>query len=295
MNEQLTDELAEVINVEKVNVFIETIKGWIPGTINLGIRLIIAAILLFAGFKLIKVLRKMVMRSMEKSGMEVTLARFLDALLYAVSSGLLVLIAAEEIGFDSASLVAVLGSVGIALGLALQGSLANFAGGVLILLVKPFKAEDYIITKEGEGTVFSIGLVYTTLLTPDNRKVVIPNGSLTNSTITNVTTMDKRRVDLSVGIGYGADLKKAKEVLASVLETCPEILKEDGVTVFVDSLGDSSVVLGARGWVNGSDYWPVRWKLTEEIKLAFDREGIEIPYNYLNVEIQTPGGKTPTI
>lgn len=193
---------------------------------------------------------------------------------------------------DSASLIALFGSAGLALGLALQGSLANFAGGVLILLMKPFKVDDYIVTASGEGTVAVIGLVYTTLLTVDNKKIVIPNGTLANSPLTNVTTMEKRRLDISVGIGYQADLKKAKKVLQRIYENHPEIIKEDGITVFVDSLGESSVLLGARGWVSTGTFWQTKWEITEEIKLAFDREGIEIPYNYLNVQMM-PDGKSP--
>lgn len=282
MNEELTEN---VLDSEKVNLFLETVKGWVPGVINLGIRILIAVILLLVGFKLIKVVRKMVMRSLERAEVEITLRKFLDALLNAVLAGLLVFIAAQQVGMDSASLIAVLGSAGLALGLALQGSLANFAGGVLILLMKPFKVDDYIVTKDGEGTVFAIGLVYTTLTSVDNRKIVIPNGTLANSPLTNVTTMEKRRLDLTVGIGYQADVKKAKDVLYHIYESCDEILKEDGITVYVDSLAESSVILGIRGWVATENYWPVRWKINEEIKLAFDREGIEIPYNYLNVQL----------
>lgn len=282
----MNDELAgNVLDTEKVNLFLETLKGGIPGIINLGIRVLISVIILLIGFRLIKVVRKMVMRSLERAEVEITLRKFLDALLNAILSGLLVFIAAQQLGMDSASLVAVLGSAGLALGLAIQGSLANFAGGVLILLMKPFKVGDYIVTKDGEGTVFAIGLVYSTLTTVDNRKIVIPNGTLANSPLTNVTTMDKRRLDLTVGIGYRADLKKAKDVLYHIYESCEEVIKDEGITVYVDSLGESSVVLGIRGWVLTEDYWPVRWKINEEIKLAFDREGIEIPYNYLNVQL----------
>lgn len=280
MGEELTEK---VLDAEKVNLIFETMKGWIPGIINFGFRILIAVIMLLVGFRLIKVVRRMVRRSLERAEVEITLRKFLDALINAVLAGLLVFMAAQQVGMDSASIVAVLGTAGLALGLALQGSLANFAGGVLILLMKPFKVDDYIVTKDGEGTVYAIGLVYTTLTTVDNRKIVIPNGTLANSPLTNVTTMEKRRLDLTVGIGYQSDLKKAKQVLFDIYESSEEILKEEGITVFVDSLGESSVVLGIRGWVRTEDYWPVKWKINEEIKLAFDREGIEIPYNYLNV------------
>lgn len=280
MGKELTEN---VLDAEKVNLFFETMKGWIPGIIDFGFRLLIAVIMLLVGFRLIKVVRRMVSRSLERAEVEITLRKFLDALLNAILAGLLVFIAAQQVGMDSASIVAILGTAGLALGLALQGSLANFAGGVLILLMKPFKVDDYIVTNDGEGTVYAIGLVYTTLTTVDNRKIVIPNGTLANSPLTNVTTMEKRRLDLTVGIDYRSDLKKAKQVLFDIYESSEEILKEEGITVFVDSLGENSVILGIRGWVRTEDYWPVKWKINEEIKLAFDREGIEIPYNYLNV------------
>ena len=151
--------------------------------------------------------------------------------------------------------------------------------------MKPFRVDDYIVTEEGEGTVYSIGLVYTTLLSIDNKKVVIPNGTLSNMTITNVTTMEKRRLDLTVTIGYQADLKRAKEILETLYTDSPEIIKEDGITVYVDSLTGNGVMVGARGWVKTEDYWPLRWRLLEEIKFTFEREGIEIPYNYMNVRM----------
>ncbi|MBR9954130.1 mechanosensitive ion channel family protein [Eubacteriaceae bacterium Marseille-Q4139] len=263
----------------------ETVKGWGPQALDFAVRLALAALILIVGFKVIGIIRKMVRRSLERAEVEITLLRFLDALLNAVLLFLLIFMAAQQLGMNTASIVAVTGSAGLALGLALQGSLANFAGGVLILFMKPFRVDDYIVTEEGEGTVYSIGLVYTTLLSIDNKKVVIPNGTLSNMTITNVTTMEKRRLDLTVTIGYQADLKRAKELLETLYADSPEIIKEDGITVYVDSLTGNGVVIGVRGWVKTEDYWPLRWRLLEEIKLTFEREGIEIPYNYMNVRM----------
>ena len=194
--------------------------------------------------------------------------------------------ALEKIGVPSASIIALLGSATLAIGLSLQSSLANFAGGILILVMRPFGIHDYIICEGTEGTVQNIGLVYTTLVTIDNRKITIPNGSLSNAVITNVTAQPKRRVDLTVGIGYTSDLKKAKEILNQIYENDPLILKEDGITVYVDQLADSSVILGARGWTNTTDYWTVRWRILEQIKLKFDQAGIEIPFNQLDVNVK---------
>ena len=278
-------EEVPVLDAEKVNVLMETVKGWGPQALDFAVRLALAALILIVGFKVIGIIRKMVRRSLERAEVEITLLRFLDALLNAVLLFLLIFMAAQQLGMNTASIVAVTGSAGLALGLALQGSLANFAGGVLILFMKPFRVDDYIVTEEGEGTVYSIGLVYTTLLSIDNKKVVIPNGTLSNMTITNVTTMKKRRLDLTVTIGYQADLKRAKELLETLYADSPEIIKEDGITVYVDSLTGNGVVIGVRGWVKTEDYWPLRWRLLEEIKLTFEREGIEIPYNYMNVRM----------
>ena len=278
-------EEVPVLDAEKVNVLMETVKGWGPQALDFAVRLALAALILIVGFKVIGIIRKMVRRSLERAEVEITLLRFLDALLNAVLLFLLIFMAAQQLGMNTASIVAVTGSAGLALGLALQGSLANFAGGVLILFMKPFRVDDYIVTEEGEGTVYSIGLVYTTLLSIDNKKVVIPNGTLSNMTITNVTTTEKRRLDLTVTIGYQADLKRAKELLETLYADSPEIIKEDGITVYVDSLTGNGVVIGVRGWVKTEDYWPLRWRLLEEIKLTFEREGIEIPYNYMNVRM----------
>ena len=191
-------------------------------------------------------------------------------------------------------MVAVLGSAGLTLGLALQGSLSNFAGGVLILLFKPFKVGDYIIQGDLEGTVSEIQMIYTNLLTADNRIVVIPNGILANSSLTNVTHQKKRRVDVYVGISYDADIKKAKDVLTELLHAETAMLKEEGMSVFVDALEDSSVRLGCRFWVETGDYWDAKWRLNEQIKEAFDANQIEIPYNQLTVSVKTMGPQADT-
>lgn len=250
-----------------------------------GIRLLVAALLVFVGLKVIRAVRKGVGRSMERAGLEITLRKFLDALLYAVLLGLLCFVAADAIGIKTSSVVTIVGALTVAMSLSLQDSLANFAGGVMVLFLQPFKVGDYIVTADGEGSVESIGLVYTTLLTVENKKIVIPNSRISSSPLTNITGVEKRRLILNVGIGYTSDLKKAKEILKALFEEHPLILKEDGVLVVVDNLGENSVNVSARGWTKTDDYWEARWNLIEEIKLAFDREGIEIPHNYLNVRI----------
>lgn len=278
-------ELGENIQELQPNILWNTVKGWTPSLISFGIKLLIAGLIFFIGRRLIKMIQKMLQKSFERAGMEISVMKFLHSLIGFSLNAILIFIIAGQIGVDSASIIAVLGSAGLALGLALQGSLANFAGSILILVMKPFKVGDYIIFSQGEGTVSMIGLVYTTLMTVDNKSVTIPNGMLANSTVTNVTVMDKRRVDLTVGISYSSDLKIAKEIMEEIYKKHPLILKEEPIAVYVDCLADSSIILGARGWVNASDYWTVRWDMTEQIKLAFDEAGVEIPFNQVDVHI----------
>lgn len=278
-------ELAEDIARLNPDVIIETMKGWIPGLMSFGYRLFAAAVILLIGSRVIKFTSKFLKRTLDKMGLEIGISRFLVSVAKAFQYGILIFIAAEKIGISSASIIALLGSAGIAIGLALQGTLTNFAGGVLILVTKPFKVGDYIISQGGEGQVSNIGVVYTTLVSADNRKIVIPNGTLSNEPMTNVTGMGKRRVDISVGISYTADLKKAKEILQKLFEEHPLVLKEEPIQVFVDSLGDSAVLIGGRAWAASENYWECRWDITESVKLEYDRAGIEIPFNQIDVHM----------
>lgn len=191
-------------------------------------------------------------------------------------------------GVDTTSIAALFASGGVAIGLALQGSLSNFAGGVLILLLKPFVVGDYIIESGtgNEGTVKEIQIFYTKLSTVDNRMIVIPNGALSNNSLTNVTAKEKRRLEIKVGISYESDLRKAKEVIESLLLEDESILKDEEIIVYVDELAESSVVIGSKSWVKTDDYWPTRWRLLEEIKLTMDEQGINIPYPQMDVHIQ---------
>ena len=267
----------------------EALKSWLSGLSGFGMDLLVAAVILGIGFKITGAVRRMAERSFARMEMELSLRKFLLSLIQALMYGLLIFMAAERIGIQSSSIIALLGSAGVTLGLALQGSLSNFAGGVLILLVRPFKVGDYIVSEYGEGTVAAIGLVYTTLNTVDNKTVVIPNGSLSNSPITNATAEDFRRLDLTVGIGYQSDLRRAKEILLDIYTSHPCILKDRPIQVFVDQLAASSVVIGGRGWTATGDYWQTRWDITEEIKQRFDEAGIQIPFNQLDVHVNYEG------
>lgn len=263
----------------------DTVKNWLPALSGFAMDLLAAVLILIIGFKVVGAVRRMAERSFARMEMELSLRKFLLSLIQVVLYAVLIFMAAERIGIQSSSIIALLGSAGVTLGLALQGSLSNFAGGVLILLMRPFKVGDYIVSQYGEGTVAVIGLVYTTLNTTDNKTVVIPNGSLSNSPITNATAEKFRRLDLTVGIGYQADLKKAKDILLDIYTSHPKVLKDHPIQVFVDQLADSAVIIGGRGWTATDDYWQTRWDITEEIKLRLDEAGIEIPFNQMDVHV----------
>lgn len=282
----LQQEVQENLEQLKPNVILETIKGWIPDLIAFGIKVLIALVIFFIGSRIIKIIYHMLFRSFKRVDMEVSVRKFLLSVLNAAMYCLLVFLIAGQIGVNSASIVALLGSASIAIGLAIQGSLSNFAGGVLILLMKPFRVGDYIISNDGEGTVYSIGLVYTVLTTADNKQVIIPNGTLSNSALINVTAMEKRRVDILVSIGYDSDLKKAKEIMETIFRSQTGIIKEEPIAIFVNDLAQNSVTIGGQGWTNTGDYWSARCEIMERIKFSFEEAGIKIPYNQMEIYVK---------
>ena len=283
---ELTEELEAV--TEHISRTQEYIDKYLPVAVSFGIRLILAVVVFLIGTRVIKLLRRIFRRFMERANADTGVIQFLDSLMKAILYFLLIMLLASGFGVDTTSVMALVGSAGLTVGLAFQGSLSNFAGGVLILLIKPFKVGDYIIyVADGlEGTVAEIEMFYTTLLTPDNRKVVIPNGTLSNNSLINVTAQEKRRLDIDVGISYTADLKLARDLCEKLFEENEKILKEEEHVAVVDSLADSAVILKLRFWVKPEDYWAVKWKVTEEVKLLFDAHGIEIPFNQLDVNIR---------
>ena len=284
------DEVIETTNeaAEDVNVFIQYLQDHIPNLISFAIEIVLALIFFFLGRIVIKWIRKLVRKMLERSNVDKGVETFVDSLLKFMLYGILLFTIATKFGFDTASVAALIASAGVAVGLAVQGSLSNFAGGILILLLKPFVVGDYIIEDNhgDEGTVKEIQLFYTKLLTVDNRTVVIPNGMLTNNSLTNVTHMDERKLELKVSISYESDLLKAKAVLADLIRKESRIMQDKEHRIFVDELGEDGVILGMRCWVSTEDYWNVRWDMLEEIKLTFDRESIVIPYRQMNVRIQ---------
>ena len=284
---QITENIENV--TQQISKTQEYLDKYLPVVSASGFRLLLTVSCLFlVGSRLIKLVRKIVRRSMERTGADVGVIQFMDSLIKLILYFLLVLFLADGIGVDTTSVMALVGSAGLTIGLAFQGSLSNFAGGVLILLIKPFKVGDYIIYTSGnlEGKVTKIEMFYTTLFTVDNKKVVIPNGTLSNSSLINVTAEDKRRIDITVGVSYTANLKLAKEVCLNLLAAQPAVLQDQNNLVVVDDLADSSVNLKICCWVTPDDYWSTRWDLIEKIKLAFDENGIEIPFNQLDVNLK---------
>ncbi len=257
--------------------------------LRFGVRVLMAVIVFLVGMQLIRLVRRIVRRSLQRGNADMGVIQFLDSFIKAVLYILLVFMIASGFGLDATSVVALLGSAGVAIGLAVQGSLSNFAGGVLILLLKPFRVDDYIkVDNDGhEGTVKEIQLFYTKLSTPNNHVVIIPNGALSNSSILNMSTLTERRMDILVGISYDADIRQAREVIMRVLEEDESVLTSKDHRVFVEELADSSVNLNVRCWADNDEYWECKWRITEKIKYALDEAGISIPYPQLDVHLSS--------
>ena len=277
---------------DEVNRFVQYFNDNIPNLIAFGLKVIFAIVFYLIGSKVISVIRKVVGKSMERSNADVGVRQFVDSMLKFGLYALLIFMIATKFGVESSSVAAIIASAGVAIGLALQGSLSNFAGGILILLLRPFAVGDYIIfceiivNSEGiEGTVKVIQIFYTKMTTIDNKTIVVPNSILTSNSLTNVTARPERQLDLKVGISYESDLKKAKEIVENLLLKDEDVIQDEEIKVFISELADSSVVIGLRAWVKTEAYWTTRWRILEEIKMSFDEEGIDIPYNQLTVHM----------
>mgnify|MGYP006068211801 FL=1 len=232
-------------------------------------------------------MQKICKKMFERSKMDLMIQTFLLSAMKIGLKILVVFIAIQQVGVQASSIIAVIGSAGLAVGMSLQGSLSNIAGGVLLLVVKPFQVGDYILEDSSgqEGTVQAIGIMYTKLSSMDNKAILVPNGNLSNSTIINVTNQDKRRVDLLIGIEYSEDIKKVKDILEKVIESEEVLLKDEPVRIYVSDFKESSIDIGIRYWVKTEDYWDSRWRVLEKIKYAFDEAGVTIPFNQLDVNV----------
>lgn len=279
--------VADNIN-EKANALSDFIRNNINSFINFCINFVIALIIFVIGKIIIKLLLKAFNRILKRSNIDQSVTKFLNSCANVLLHIVLIGIVCSQIGIKTTSVVAVLGSAGIAVGLALQGSLANFAGGVLILILKPFSIGDYIIDggSGNEGTVQKIDIFYTHLISVDNKKIVIPNGELANSSLTNVTAFDKRRLDIAVGISYNSEIAKAKAILEGLANNDKRVLSDEEIFVFVKQLDESQVTLEMRIWVKKEDYWNTKFDMNEKIKNEFDKNGIEIPFNQIEVHMK---------
>ena len=264
------------------NKFIQE-KG--PDLIAFGIRILMALLIFIICHKVINWIRKITRASMERANSDTGARQFVDSLLKYGLHILLFLAIINSLGVESASIAATVASAGVAVGLALQGSLSNLAGGMLILFLKPFVVGDYIIEDShgNEGTVKEIQIFYTKLATIDNKTIIVPNGTLANTSLTNVTDKDYRQLDLKMDIAYEADLRLAKKLLQELVKNEPSVIQSMEHNVFVNELGSSSVVLGVRAWVKSEEYWPTRWRMLENIKLTLDENHIDIPYQQITV------------
>ncbi len=284
-----TEFISEITEGNLKPGVIEEFLNELPSkALNFGMKVLLCIVLFLIGAKIIQLVRKMLRRSMEKAGAEEGVRSFVDSFVKAALYVLLGFVLLSWFGVDTASIVALVGSAGVAIGLAIQGSLSNLAGGVLIMLLKPFKVGDFIRedTHGNMGTVTEIQIFYTKLSTVDNQVVVLPNGSLANTSLTNASGNRERRMDVKVGISYAADLKKAKEVLFSLLEENAQVIKEMEYRVFVDELADSAVILNMRCYFPQEVFWEEKWRMTENAKLALDEAGIEIAYPQLDVHMK---------
>lgn len=253
---------------------------------SVGLKLLYAALILIIGLKLTSFITKRARKSKWYQKTDKSVAHFLVNSINVILKVLVFVSAALVLGVPATSFVAILTSAGVAIGLALQGSLSNFAGGIMILLFKPFRVGDYIESPDGSGTVQDITIFYTVLTTPDNKVIHCPNGSLSNSNVINYSEMDKRRVDLTASVSYTADMDTVKKILADTVATNEKVLNDTPPTIRLSKCADSSLDFTVRVWCKNSDYWDVYFDLTEAIKNALDQAGVEIPYPQLDVHIR---------
>jgi len=270
------------INLEQVNTHIDQLTGL---AVAYGPKLILAILTLVVGLWLINVVTRRMQVVFEHAEFDESLTRFLGKFANIALKALLLISVAAMVGIETTSFLAALGAAGLAVGLALQGSLSNFAGGVLILILKPYKVGDFIESGGLMGVVREIGVVYTTLTTGDNKTIIIPNGGLANGSIINYSTQTTRRVEAVFGIGYDDDLRKAKDILKGLIEADSRIHAEPEPLIVISSLGDSAVNITTRSWVDSGDFWSVYFELTENAKLAFDENNISIPFPQQDVHL----------
>ncbi len=265
------------------NVIINTLVNWLTTT---GLKIVIALLILFISFKVINAVTRRIEKKASAKHADKTIIKTLT---YILRLGLKIIVGICLVGYlgiDTSGLTALVASLGVCAGLAVNGALANLAGGVLIILTRPFKIDDFIEAQGHSGTVAEIKITATKLITPDNKVIYLPNGNLANGDIVNYSEKDTRRVDFEFSIAYNADFDKAKELVRGILESHELVLKEPAVFVRVSEHASSAITITARAWVNSADYWTVNFDVLEAVKKTFDENGIEIPYDQLDVHVK---------
>lgn len=262
--------------------YLDTVIPWVS---TYALKVLAALLIVILGKWLAKKISILLSRILERNKVDITLTGFLSNIIYYLLIIVVLVAAAGQLGINTTSFLTILGTAGLAVGLALKDSLSNFAAGVMLILFRPFRVGDFVDAGGVKGTVDSITIFNTILNTPDNQRLIVPNGNITSSVITNVTANPTRRIDLVVGISYEDDIKAAKTVLNEILAAEPRILDTPAPKIAVSELGDSSVNLVVRPWVKTGDYWNVYFDLTEAIKLTFDEKGISIPYPQQDVHL----------
>ncbi len=272
-------ELPDIPEATEISEFVSTYV--IPWSINIFFAIAIFII----GRWVVKIIANLVKKALTKAKMDVILVNFVTSIINTLLLLFIIIAALNQLGVNTTSLIALLGAAGLAIGLALQGSLQNFASGVMLIVFRPFKDGDFVEVAGTSGVVEKISIFTTVMRTGDNREIIIPNGKIYSDTITNYSARATRRIDMVFGIGYGDDIRKTKEVLNAMIESDDRILKDPAPLVAVGELADNSVNFLVRPWVNSADYWSVKLDLTEKVKLAFDENGISIPYPQMDVHL----------
>lgn len=280
--EQLTAAIPEELSADRMQGYVDTA---VEMAMQYGPKLILAILVLIIGLWIIKRVTNVMAKGMEVSSTDPTLAKFLRNLASVIFKALLFISVASMVGIETTSFIAILGAAGLAIGLALQGSLGNFAGGVLVLMFRPYKVGDFVDAQGVAGTVSEIQIFNTVLKTPDNKVIIIPNGAISNGIITNFSAEETRRVDFVFGIGYDDDIEKARATLLNIFSQDERVFSDPEPFVKVGNLGDSSVDFTCRVWANAADYWGVYFDTIEKVKATFDAENISIPYPQTDVHL----------
>jgi len=263
----------------------QIMESAIPWLTTYSVKIIAAIVVLIIGKWIARKISRLTANVLEKNRVDVTLVKFLDNIIYYSLLVMVLIAAASQLGINTTSFLTIVGAAGLAFGLALKDSLSNFASGVMLILFRPFRIGDVVTAGGVSGKVQSITIFNTVLTTPDNQKIIVPNGSITSNVITNATANDTRRIDLTIGIDYDDDIEKAKDLLRKIIKADKRILADPSPTIAVMELADSSVNLVVRPWVKTAEYWDVYFHLMEMIKTTFDREGISFPYPQRDVHL----------